>query len=133
MSETSDKKAAREWRAIHRFARVSQEKSLFVASLVRGLPVNRALDVLRLNPRRASFLIRKVLASAVANAAQDESGVNVNQLFVKKIWVDHAGLLQKRLRWRPGPMGRAMPIRRRMAHINVVVAAQAEKSEGREE
>lgn len=120
MAETSEKN--KEFRAIHRYARISANKVRNVADLIRGLPVNHAIRVLKLNKRRGAYLLGKVLASAVANAAQDESDVNVNRLIVKKVWVDHAGLLQGRLRWRPGPMGRAMPIRKRIAHLTCIVA-----------
>ena len=124
----------KEFTAIHKFARISADKARFVANLVRGLPVNRALTVLKLSKKRGAYLIGKVLKSAIANAQQDEAGVNVDNLYVKKIWVDHAGLLNKRVRWRPGPMGRAMPIRRRLAHIGIVVSEYVEtgSEEGKE-
>ena len=122
--------SVKEFRAIHRYARISADKVRQVANLIRGQPVNNALNVLRLNKRRGAYMLKKVLESAVANAAQDESNVNVNRLLVRKVWVDHAGLLQGRLRGRPGPMGRAMPIRKRMSHLTVVVGEKPE--EGKE-
>ncbi len=112
----------KEFRALHKYARISAEKVRPVANLVRGLPVNRALILLKHNKRRGAFLLKKVLESAVANATQSDADVHVNRHFVKRVWVDHAGRLHKRVRWRPGPMGRAMPIRKRQAHIGVVVA-----------
>ena len=117
----------KEFRALHRYARISAEKVRPVADLVRGLSVNRALVVLKHNKRRGAYLLKKVLESAVANATQGDSDVRVNRLYVKEAWVDHAGLLHHRVRWRPGPMGRAMPIRKRQAHIGVVVAESGQE------
>jgi large subunit ribosomal protein L22 len=124
MSETKQ-----EFRAMHRYAHISPSKVRPVANLVRGLPVNDALNKLRMNHRRGAHLLRKVLESAVANAGQAEDAVKVNRLYVKNIWADQAGLLQGSMRWRPGPMGRAMPIRKRMAHLGVIVAERQDEGE----
>lgn len=104
----------------HRFARMTARKGRYVMDLVRGLPVNDAMHLLDNNPRRAAHFIGKVLRSAIANASQDAS-VNVNRLRVQRAFVDDGPLLQGRLRWRPGPQGRAMPFRKRTCHITVVV------------
>lgn len=106
--------------AKHRFARMTARKGRYVMDLVRGMPVNEALNLLQHNPRRAAAFIRKVVASAVANASHDDD-VNVNKLRIQKAFVDDGPLLQGRLRWRPGPQGRAMPIRKRTCHITVMV------------
>jgi len=110
-----------EFRASHRFARISAKKVRASADLIRGLKVNRALDLLSVDPARGSALFAKVLRSAVANAGQDEN-VDVNGLFVREARVDQGPLLQGRIRWRPASMGRSMPIRRRTAHIKIIVA-----------
>ncbi len=127
MAEATKDTNEKEFRALHRYARISAEKVRPVADLVRGLPVNRALVLLQLNKKRGAYLLRKVLQSAVANATQTDTDVHVNRLYVKRVWVDHAGLLHKRVRWRPGPMGRAMPIRKRQSHIGVIVAEGAKE------
>src|SRR5262249_55055933 len=62
----------------------------------------------------------KVLRSAVANASHDES-VNMNRLFVAECRADDGPLLQGRLRYRPGPQGRAMPFAKRLSHLVVKV------------
>ena len=67
--------------ARHRFARLTARKARLAADLIRGLDVNRALEVLQFSPRRASVFYLKVLKSAVANASQDEN-IDVNKLFV---------------------------------------------------
>lgn len=110
-----------QFRAAHRFARIAASKARPAADLVRGRDVNEALELLDHHPSRGAYLLGKVLRSAVANAAQDDN-VDVNRLVVADVRVDEGPLLQGRLRWRPGPMGRAMPIRRRTSHLKVTLA-----------
>ena len=112
-----------EYVAKHRFARMAARKGRYVMDMVRGLPANDAVHVLENSPRRAAFFIRKVLKSAIANASQDPE-VNVNKLRVSQAYVDDGPLLQGRLRWRPGPQGRAMPFRRRTCHITVILSEE---------
>ncbi|HEX6885496.1 MAG TPA: 50S ribosomal protein L22 [Planctomycetota bacterium] len=111
--------------AKHRFARITARKARLAADLIRGRDVNEALEVLQFSPRRAAVFYIKVLKSAVANASQDED-VDVNKLVVTDARADDGPLLQHRLRWRPGPQGRAMPVRKRTSHLTVVVAERAE-------
>ena len=111
--------------AKHRFARITARKARLAADLIRGRDVNEALELLQFSPRRAAVFYIKVLKSAVANASQDE-GVDVNKLVVSDARADDGPLLQHRLRWRPGPQGRAMPVRKRTSHLTVVVAERAE-------
>ena len=66
--------------------------------------------------------------SAVANAAQDET-VNVNRLIVVDARADDGPMLNNRLRWRPGPQGRAMPFAKKTSHLTVVVAELEETEE----
>lgn len=112
------------FRAVHRYARLTARKARLVADAIRGLPVNDALSMLEFAPQRAASFYKKVLQSAVANAAQN-GDVNVNRLFISEIKADGGPLLNDRLRWRPGPQGRAMPIRKRTAHLTVVVKERA--------
>jgi large subunit ribosomal protein L22 len=109
--------------AHHRFARITARKTRYVADLVRGIDVNRALEILRNTPRRGSFFLSRVLRSAIANATRDGS-VNANRLYVRDLQVDSGPLLQGRFRYNPGPMGRALPIRKRTSHIHVVLAVR---------
>lgn len=122
---------ALEFKATHRYARMAARKPRRVIDLIRGCQVNQALDLLRNDRHRAAISIRKVLASAVANAMQDPA-VKANRLVVSKVFINEGPLLQGRMRFRPGPMGRAMPFRRRTCHIHVFVAdpqATAEAAE----
>ena len=111
--------------AKHRFARITARKARLAADLIRGQEVNAAIEILSFSPRRAAVFYLKVLKSAVANASQDEN-VDVNRLVVTDARADDGPLQQHRLRWRPGPQGRAMPVRKRTAHLTVAVAERAE-------
>lgn len=108
------------YRAIHRYAPMSARKARPVANMVKGLGVNEALEVLEYEPKRAASFLSKVLRSAIANAGQT-GGVEAGQLLVKSAVVNDGPLKQGRLRWRPAPQGRAMPIRKRTCHIEVVL------------
>jgi large subunit ribosomal protein L22 len=110
----------KEFTARHRFAHITARKARYVADLIRGRTVNEALELLQFTPNRGSTFYGKVLRSAVANASQDES-VNMNRLFVSECRADDGPLLQGRLRYRPGPQGRAMPFARRLSHLVVKV------------
>jgi len=114
--------------ARHRFARIPARKARLAADLIRGREVNEAIEILQFSPKRAAVMYLKVLKSAVANASQDEN-VDVNKLVVSDARADDGPLLQHRLRWRPGPQGRAMPVRKRTSHLTVAVAEIAEIAE----
>ncbi|MFQ5503642.1 MAG: 50S ribosomal protein L22 [Planctomycetota bacterium] len=118
----------KEFVAKHRFAKMTARKGRYVINMVRGMPVNDAMDLLANTPRRASYFISKVLRSAIANASQDPE-VNLNNMRVKRAFVDDGPLLQGRLRWRAGPQGRYMPFRKRTCHITLVVGEEAPEDE----
>ena len=101
-----------------RHARVSPQKARLVADQIRGLPVENALNVLAFSPKKAAGLIKKVLDSAIANAAHNE-GADVDELKVSAIFVNE-GPAMKRLRARA--KGRANRILKRTSHITVTVA-----------
>jgi len=109
------------WKAVHRFARISPRKVRLIADLIRGRDVNEALNVLKFTPNRAAGMVRKALASAVANA--DEAEADVDLLFVETAFVDEGPTMR---RWRPKDRGRAYPIRKRTSHITVVVEEATE-------
>ena len=120
--------------AHHHFARITARKARYVADLVRGHDVNTALEILNHTHRRGSFFLARVVKSAIANATRDGE-VNANRLYVRELQVDAGPLLQGRFRYNPGPMGRALPIRKRTSHIHVVLAEReadpTEKRRGR--
>jgi large subunit ribosomal protein L22 len=102
--------------AKHRFAPMSARKARLVVDMVRGLPVQEALDVLEFQPQRAAHLTRLVLKSAVANA--DEAGEDVEDLVVAEARVDE-GPTAKRM-WARG-RGRADTLMLRTCHIIIGV------------
>lgn len=118
----------REFVAKHRFARITARKARRIADLIRGKSVNEALELLEFAPQRGASFYIKVLKSAVANASMDEA-INVNRLVVCECKADDGPLLNGRLRWRPGPQGRAMPFQKRLSHLTVKVRQPAEAAE----
>lgn len=107
--------------ARHRFARITARKARLVADAIRGRSANEAFEILELAPQRAATFYSKVLRSALANASQDET-VNLNRLVVSDARADDGPMLNNRLRWRPGPQGRAMPYAKKTSHLTVTVS-----------
>ena len=103
------------YKAIHKYARISASKARLVADLIRGEPVEAALNKLRFCQRRAAPMLRKVLLSAAANATQKD-GLDAEELFVWKTYVDEGPTMK---RWRPRAMGRAYPRLRRSCHLTI--------------
>ncbi len=99
-------------------ARISAQKARLVADQVRGLPVEKALDLLEFSPKKAAHIVKKVLDSAIANAENNE-GADVDELKVSTVFVDE-GMTMKRLR--PRAKGRADRILKRSCHITVKVS-----------
>jgi large subunit ribosomal protein L22 len=108
-----------------RFVRVSASKARRVIDLVRGKPVAEALDILRWTPQQASGPVAKVIASAAANA-QNNNGLDPSTLVVATLTADE-GPTAKRIR--PRAQGRAFRIRRRTSHITVVVESRPRRDE----
>lgn len=104
--------------AKHRYARISPQKARLVADQVRGLPVDKALTLLKFSNKKAAGLVRKVLESAVANAEHND-GADIDELKVSSIFVDQ-GPTMKRMRARA--KGRGNRIIKRTSHITVTVA-----------
>ncbi len=107
-----------EVRAVAKYIGMSAQKVRLVADLVRGMPVPRALDVLRFTPRAAAYEVRKVVQSAVANA-EENYGLDADQLVISAITADEGPTLK---RGRPGARGRYKPILKRSSHITVVLS-----------
>jgi large subunit ribosomal protein L22 len=115
--------AVPEFRAEARNQRVSPQKAKLVLDLIKGKPVELAINTVAFTNKRIAPVVEKVLRSAVANAQNlsDERGldVDVDNLYVKTA-VANEGPRMKRIR--PAPMGRAFRYQRRIAHIIVTVA-----------
>jgi len=99
-------------------AHVSAQKCRLVADQVRGLPVERALEILTFSQKKSAQIVRKVLESAIANAEHNE-GAHADECKMSSIYVDE-GMTMKRLR--PRAKGRADRILKRSCHITVKVA-----------
>ena len=95
-----------------------------VADLVRGVEVNKALQILKFNTKHASANIEKLVLSAVANWQAKNEGVSLEEanLFIKEISVDGGSMLK---RLRPAPQGRGHRIRKRSNHVTVVLGSTA--------
>jgi large subunit ribosomal protein L22 len=107
-----------EFTARHRFAGITARKARRIADMIRGRSVNEALDLLQFAPQRGAAFYLKVVRSAVANASLDED-VNINELVISDCRADDGPLLSGRMRFRPGPQGRAMPFAKRLSHLTV--------------
>jgi large subunit ribosomal protein L22 len=103
--------------ATARYVRMTPMKCRRVIDLVRGLPVDEALDILRFDTHAASEPIGKVVASAIANAEHNKS-LDRRDLYIAQAYVDEGPTLK---RFRPRAQGRAYRIRKRTSHITVVV------------
>jgi len=99
-------------------SRISPQKMRLVADQIRGLEVERALDVLTFSNKKAATVIKKVLESAIANAEHND-GADIDDLKISEILVD-AGPTMKRLR--PRARGRADRIIKRTSHLKVTVS-----------
>ena len=130
-------KAARKntYSAVLRNCPTSPRKMRLLADLIRGVEVNKALDILKYNPKEASRRLEKLVLSAVANWQMKNEDVRIedSNLVVKEIAVDSARMLK---RIQPAPQGRAYRIRKRSNHVTVVLAnlnEQAAEAEVTEE
>ena len=103
--------------AVLRGTRLSAQKGRLVADQIRGLPVERALNILSFSPKKGAVLIKKVLESAIANAEHNE-GADIDELKVAAIFVDE-GTSMKRFTARA--KGRGNRILKPTCHITVTV------------
>jgi large subunit ribosomal protein L22 len=102
-----------------RYLKASPQKVRLVADLVRGKKVEEALNILRFTRKGVAKDLEKLLRSAVANAENNETGADVDDLVVSKIYVNE-GPREKRVQ--PAPMGRAYQVQKRKAHVTVHVS-----------
>jgi large subunit ribosomal protein L22 len=106
-----------EAKATAKYVRISPRKARIVAEIIKGKPIEDALNILKFTPKKAARIINKVLNSALANAEQNYS-LDVDNLYVKQVRVD-GGPSWKRIQ--PRAMGRAYRILKRTSHITVIV------------
>ena len=106
-----------ETRAILRGVRLSDQKGRLVADQIRGLPVDKALNILTFSPKKGAGIIKKVLESAIANAEHND-GADIDELKVKAITVEK-GMVLKRFTARA--KGRGNRIVKPTCHIFLTV------------
>lgn len=99
-------------------ARISAQKARLVADQVRGMKVDKALNVLQFSPKKAARIVKKILESAIANA-ENNDGADVDELKVATIFVDE-GVVMKRIM--PRAKGRADRISKQTCHITIKVS-----------
>jgi large subunit ribosomal protein L22 len=106
----------------------SPRKMRLVADLIRGEKVNKALNILKFEPKQGAARLEKLLLSAISNWQQKNEDVDLEDadLYVKAIFVD-SGRMLKRLR--PAPQGRAHRIRKRSNHVTLVLDSKNEVAE----
>jgi large subunit ribosomal protein L22 len=104
--------------AVLKYQRISAQKCRLVANSIRGLKVDKALEFLEFNNKKASQMILKVLESAIANAENNNS-LDIDELKVKNILIDE-GPTGKR--FMPRARGRVNQILKRSSHITVIVS-----------
>ena len=106
-----------ETQAILRGVRLSAQKGRLVADMIRGKPVEKALNILMFSPKKASKIVQKVLESAIANAEHND-GADVDELKVKIIHVEKGASLR---RFDARAKGRGVQIEKQTCHIFVKV------------
>lgn len=104
------------WTARHNYARIAERKVRLVADLIRGLPCDEAVEILRFTHKRAAVFVDRVLKSAMASANEDAAAMS--RLHVTEARVDGGPIIK---RFRPKDRGRAHSIQKRTSHIVVSV------------
>ncbi len=102
----------------YRYARISARKARDVAREIQGLPVSEALDILNFTPRKGAFLFSKTMKTALADA-ENNFELSVDGLYVKSAVVGEGPTFK---RFKPRARGSAAPIRKRTAHLTVVLS-----------
>ena len=109
-------------RSTYRFARISAFKAREVTREIQGLPASDALNLLRFVPKKAAGLVRKTLASAVANA-ENNNNLNLENLVIQEAVVGEGPTAK---RFQPKARGSAGPIRKRTSHIKIILTDEIE-------
>jgi len=100
------------------FQRIAPRKARMIINLIRGRDAAEALQLLDFTPKAAAPIVKKLIASAIANARQKRPDVDVDNLFISRATVDKGPNSHMR-RWRPRAMGRATQIVKGVSHIAI--------------
>ncbi len=106
-----------EIKAAAKFIRISPRKIRLIMDQVRGKKVEVAVNSLSFAPQKGARILKKLINSAIANAEQNSS-INIDSLYIKRVYADEGPTLK---RWRPRAQGRATRIRKRTSHLTVVL------------
>ena len=101
-----------------KFARLSPQKCRLVCDQVRGLKIERALEILRFSPKRAAFVLKKVLDAAIANAEHNHHA-DIDELKVAKVYADQGPTYKRTM---PRAKGRGARILKPTCHITVILS-----------
>jgi len=104
-------------KAKYSYASISAQKVRLVADQIRGLPVEKAINILAYSPKKAATLMKEVLNSAIANAEHND-GADIDELYVSSVMVDDGSTMK---RMSPRAKGRGNRILKRTSHITVIV------------
>ena len=113
-------------RASLRGVRLSAQKGRLVADLIRGLAVDKALNVLAFSPKKGAKIIKKVLESAIANAEHND-GADIDELKVQTIFVEQGSMLK---RFQARAKGRGNRINKHSCHIFITVGDEVKAKRG---
>ncbi len=105
-------------KALLRYVRISPQKVHIIIDAVKGKPVENALNILNFMPQKASFILKKIIKSAVANA-QQQSNIDVDRLVVRNVVADQGPSLK---RFSARARGRGTRILKKTSHITVILA-----------
>ncbi|MEB2321736.1 MAG: 50S ribosomal protein L22 [Sorangiineae bacterium] len=100
------------------YQRISPRKARMIVNMVRGRDAAEALQLLDFTPKAGAPFVKKLIASAVANARTKRPDVDVDSLFISRISVD-AGPNSHMRRWRPRAQGRATRVTKGTSHIHI--------------
>lgn len=109
--------------AVLRGVRLSPQKGRLVADQIRGLGVDKALNILKFSPKKGARIIQKVVESAIANAEHND-GADIDELRITRILVEQGPVFK---RFRPRAKGRAAKILKPTCHIFVTVGDQSKE------
>jgi large subunit ribosomal protein L22 len=106
----------------------SPRKMRYVTEMIKGMEVNKALDILKFSTKDASKKVEKLLLSAIANWQAKNEGLRIedSNLYVKEVSVDEGRILR---RIQPAPQGRAYKIRKRSNHVTLVLGSKNKEVE----
>ena len=105
--------------AVVKGVRLSAQKGRLVADQIRGMSVDKALQLLTFSPKKAAVIIKKGLESAIANAEHND-GADIDQLKIRTIYIDKATSLKRMI---PRAKGRGNGIEKQTCHITIIVGS----------